>query len=42
MPLGIGQQGPLWLVNTRAEGVTPGDDGHGRWVWGVFYMKVGE
>ena len=42
VPLGIGQQGPLWLVNTRAEGVKPGDDGRGRWVWGVFYMKVGE
>jgi hypothetical protein len=42
VPLGIGQQGPLWLINTRAEGVKPGDDGRGRWVWGVFYMKVGE
>ena len=42
MPLGIGQQGPLWLVNTRAEGEKPGDDGRGRWVWGVFYMRVGE
>jgi hypothetical protein len=42
VPLGIGQQGPLWLINTRGEGVKPGDDGRGRWVWGVFYMKVGE
>jgi hypothetical protein len=42
VPLGIGQQGPLWLINTRAEGVKPGDDGRGRWVWGLFYMKVGE
>ncbi|MGH6825910.1 hypothetical protein [Methyloceanibacter sp.] len=42
VPLGIGQQGPLWLINTRAEGVKPGDDGRGRWVWAVFYMRVGE
>ena len=41
-PLGIGQQGPLWLINTRAEGQKPGADGRGRWVWGVFYMRVGE
>ena len=40
--VGIGQQGPLWLINTRAEGEKPGDDGRGRWVWGVFYMRVGE
>ncbi len=42
VPLGIGQLGPLWLINTRAEGEKPGDDGRRRWVWGVFYMKVGE
>ena len=27
VPLGIGQQGPLWLINTRAEGEKPGEDG---------------
>ena len=42
MPLGIGQQGPLWLINTRAEGEKPGEDGRGRWVYAVFYMRVGE
>ena len=42
VPLGIGQQGPLWLINTRAEGWKPGEDGRGRWVWAVFYMRVGE
>jgi hypothetical protein len=42
VPLGIGQQGPLWLINTRSEGEKPSDDGQRRWVWGVFYMKVGE
>jgi len=40
-PLGIGQQGPLWLINTRGPGQKPGADGRGRWVWGVFYMRVG-
>jgi hypothetical protein len=42
VPLGIGQQGPLWLINTRAAGWKPGEDGRGRWVWAVFYMRVGE
>jgi len=42
VPLGIGQQGPLWLINTRAEGQKAGEDGRGRWVWAVFYMRVGE
>ena len=42
VPLGIGQQGPLWLINTRAEGEKPGEDGRGRWVYAVFYMRVGE
>ena len=42
VPLGIGQQGPLWLVHTRAEGEKPGEDGRGRWVYAVFYMRVGE
>jgi hypothetical protein len=41
-PLGIGQQGPLWLINTRAEGEKPDDTGRRDWVWGVFYMKVEE
>ena len=41
VPLGIGQQGPLWLINTRGEGEKPGNDGRGRWVWAVFYMQVG-
>jgi hypothetical protein len=42
VPLGIGQQGPIWLINTRAEGEKPGEDGRGRWVYAVFYMRVGE
>lgn len=42
VPLGIGQQGPLWLINTRKEGEKPGEDGRGRWVYAVYYMRVGE
>ena len=42
VPLGIGQQGPLWLINTRAEGEKPGEDGRGRWVYAVFYLRIGE
>jgi hypothetical protein len=42
VPLGIGQQGPLWLINTRAEGEKPGEDGRSRWVYAVYYMRVGE
>jgi hypothetical protein len=42
VPLGFGQQGPIWLINTRAEVERPGEDGRGRWVWAVFYMRVGE
>jgi len=42
VPLGIGQQGPIWLINTRAQGQKPSPDHRGDWVWGVFYMRVGE
>jgi hypothetical protein len=41
-PLGIGQQGPLWLINTRTAGQKPDLDGRRRCVWGLFYMRVGE
>jgi hypothetical protein len=41
-PLGIGQQGPLWLLNTRAEGETVGEDRRGSHVWALVYMHVGE
>jgi hypothetical protein len=42
VPLGIGQQGPIWLINTRAAGEKASDDHHGHWVWALIYMKVGE
>ena len=41
-PLGIGQQGPLWLLNTRTEGVTVGEDHRGSHVWALVYMHIGE
>ena len=42
VPLGLGQQGPLWLINTRAPGFKPADTHQGHWVWALFYMKVEE
>jgi hypothetical protein len=39
-PLGLGQQGPIWLINTRAPDLKPDDTHHGHWVWAVFYMRV--
>lgn len=41
-PLGFGQQGPLWLLNTREEGAEPNGDRRGHHVWAVVYMHVGE
>jgi hypothetical protein len=42
VPLGLGQQGPIWLINTRAQGEGASTDQHGHWVWALFYIKVGE
>jgi hypothetical protein len=42
VPLGLGQQGPLWLINTRPEGFAPGADGRGSHVWALVYMHIGE
>lgn len=41
-PLGVGQQGPIWLLNTRSQGSAPSKDGRGSHVWAVVYMQVGE
>jgi hypothetical protein len=41
--LGLGQQGPIWLINTRAPGDPPPNQSHrGHWVWAIFFMRVGE
>jgi len=42
VPLGLGQQGPIWLLNTRAADFKPDDTHHGHWVWAVFYMRIGD
>lgn len=41
-PLGLGQQGPLWLINTRKEGQIVGKDRRGSHVWGLIYMHIGD
>ncbi|MEX1061107.1 MAG: hypothetical protein WED13_08810 [Methyloceanibacter sp.] len=41
-PLGIGQQGPIWLLNTRGPGEEPSDTHRGHWVWAIFYMRIGD
>jgi hypothetical protein len=41
-PLGLGQQGPLWLLNTRKPDEKAADDHRGHWVWAVMYIGVGE
>jgi hypothetical protein len=41
-PLGLGQQGPIWMLNTRSGGFKPNDEHHGHWVYAVFYIRVGE
>jgi len=41
-PLGVGQQGPIWLINTRAEGEKPGADHRASHVWALVYMQIGE
>jgi hypothetical protein len=42
VPLGIGQQGPIWLVKSGAQKVDSSDPKHGDWVWNVFYINIGE
>jgi hypothetical protein len=42
VPLGLGQQGPLWLLNRRAEGEKPSAMQEAHWVWALYYIKVRE
>jgi hypothetical protein len=42
VPLGLWQQGPIWLLNSRAAGEPPGEDQRGAWVWAVVYMQIGK
>ena len=41
-PLGLGQQGPIWLLNTREPDFKPNDEHHGHWVYAIFCMRIGE
>jgi hypothetical protein len=41
-PLGLGQQGPIWLLNTRSPDFKPNDEHHGHWVYAIFYLRIGE
>lgn len=41
-PLGFGQQGPLWLLNTRKDDFVLSEDHRGHHVWAVVYIHVGE
>jgi hypothetical protein len=42
VPLGLGQEGPIWLVKSGAQETNAEDPAHGDWVWGVFYIHIGE
>ena len=42
VPLGLGQQGPVWLLNTRKLGEAPSTTQEGHWVWSTYFIKVGE
>ncbi|MBM3543528.1 MAG: hypothetical protein FJX44_03335 [Alphaproteobacteria bacterium] len=41
-PLGLGQQGPIWLVKSLAESESRSEDRRGHWVWAVMYLHVGD
>ena len=41
-PLGVGGQGPIWLLNTRAADFKVDEDHRGSHVWAVVYMHVGD
>ena len=42
VPLGLGQQGPIWMLNTRADSEKAREDQRGHWVWAVMYLHVGD
>lgn len=41
-PLGLGQQGPIWLVRSLAESESRSEARRGHWVWAVMYLHVGD
>jgi hypothetical protein len=42
VPLGLGQEGPIWLLKSGTHEVNTADPRHGDWVWNVFYIHIGE
>jgi hypothetical protein len=42
VPLGLGQQGPIWLLNTRSVGEQASETQEAHWVWSIYYIRVGE
>ena len=42
VPLGLGQEGPIWLLKSGTHEVNTGDPRRGDWVWNVFYIHIGE
>lgn len=42
VPLGLGDQGPIWLLRSGGQKVNAEDSTHADWVWGVFYIHIGE
>ena len=42
VPLGLGQEGPIWLLKSGTHEVDTTDPRHGDWVWNVFYIHIGE
>lgn len=42
VPLGLGQEGPIWLVKSGTHQANTADPRHGDWVWNVFYIHIGE
>jgi hypothetical protein len=40
--LGLGQEGPLWLLKSGGQETDAEDPTHADWVWAVFYIHIGD
>lgn len=41
-PLGLGQQGPIWLLKPLSGDESRSGESRGHWVWAVMYLHVGD
>jgi hypothetical protein len=41
-PLGLGQQGPIWLLKPLSGDESRSEERRGHWVWAVMYMHIGD